>query len=331
MERTDSKPFRFPGPLEGPTVRVFALRGSFERPPLLGPWPENRFRGVLGHCLRRIACAIPDQFAAQGGCNACLGRSECAYSLLFYGNYPANAPRLKRHAQVPRPYVIDLAFETETKFIIWLTVVGDHLATVPHLVLALQEAGRVGVGAGRDTFVIRDLASIRPFDHLVQELPLSLLEPASVREVPPFDLHVLASSLGQDFTCSAVRITLTKPAIIRDANRRSPLSPPVFVARLLERISLLTLAYCPGRSLPPFQELRDQTTQLEYLIPHLITVDLRRFSRRQKRELELEAILGQTEWRGNLSQLYPYLVLGQWLHVGKGTAFGLGRYEVTRL
>ena len=43
-----------------------------------------------------------------------------------------------------------------------------------------------------------------------------------------------------------------------------------------------------------------------------------------------QAIKRMGEWtlEGDLSRLFPWLWLGQWLHVGKNATMGMGRYEI---
>jgi transposase len=42
----------------------------------------------------------------------------------------------------------------------------------------------------------------------------------------------------------------------------------------------------------------------------------------------LGGFVGSTEYRGELAEFHSLLRLGARLHVGKGTGFGLGKYEV---
>ena len=55
---------------------------------------------------------------------------------------------------------------------------------------------------------------------------------------------------------------------------------------------------------------------------------VQRYSSRQQRNTPLDGLLGVLRLHGNLSAFEPLLHLGQWLHVGKETVFGLGRYTL---
>ncbi|MGH7307219.1 MAG: CRISPR system precrRNA processing endoribonuclease RAMP protein Cas6 [Candidatus Rokuibacteriota bacterium] len=44
--------------------------------------------------------------------------------------------------------------------------------------------------------------------------------------------------------------------------------------------------------------------------------------------MEWEGLVGTALYEGNLKPFWPYLVFGQWTHVGSGTTFGLGGYRI---
>jgi CRISPR/Cas system endoribonuclease Cas6 (RAMP superfamily) len=53
-----------------------------------------------------------------------------------------------------------------------------------------------------------------------------------------------------------------------------------------------------------------------------------RYSSRQGRRVPLEGVVGRIVYQGDaLDELVPLLALGEALHVGKGTALGMGRYR----
>lgn len=56
--------------------------------------------------------------------------------------------------------------------------------------------------------------------------------------------------------------------------------------------------------------------------------DWERYSHRQKTRMQLGGVMGQVSYAGELGPFLPLLALGADLHVGKGTGFGLGRYEI---
>ncbi len=56
--------------------------------------------------------------------------------------------------------------------------------------------------------------------------------------------------------------------------------------------------------------------------------DWERFSERQGTKLKMGGFLGEITFEGDLAEFIPFLVLGEYLHIGKGTVLGLGKYEL---
>ena len=56
--------------------------------------------------------------------------------------------------------------------------------------------------------------------------------------------------------------------------------------------------------------------------------DWERYSARQDARMALGGFVGRVTFTGLLAPWLPVLRLGEILHVGKGTAFGLGRYRI---
>jgi CRISPR/Cas system endoribonuclease Cas6 (RAMP superfamily) len=56
--------------------------------------------------------------------------------------------------------------------------------------------------------------------------------------------------------------------------------------------------------------------------------DWERYSARQDTRMALGGFLGRITFEGPLSPWWTFLRVGEVLHVGKGTAFGLGKYRM---
>jgi len=70
---------------------------------------------------------------------------------------------------------------------------------------------------------------------------------------------------------------------------------------------------------------RTATTQTESLWQQ----QLQRYSNRQEKKIEQDGFMGEAVFTGTaISELLPLLIAGEFLHVGSGTAFGLGRYHI---
>jgi len=58
--------------------------------------------------------------------------------------------------------------------------------------------------------------------------------------------------------------------------------------------------------------------------------DWERYSTRQEEKMKLGGFMGRIDFSGDFAPFWGYLVLGEIVHVGKGSSFGLGKYEILR-
>lgn len=64
---------------------------------------------------------------------------------------------------------------------------------------------------------------------------------------------------------------------------------------------------------------------------HIAPYDWERYSNRQRTRMKLGGVVGTATYAGDLAPFLPLLSLGEWLHVGKGATFGLGKYQILNI
>ncbi|MDD3582286.1 MAG: CRISPR system precrRNA processing endoribonuclease RAMP protein Cas6, partial [Desulfobacca sp.] len=98
---------------------------------------------------------------------------------------------------------------------------------------------------------------------------------------------------------------------------------------LLRRITVLAYLHCGlDCSEIDFRGLSHAAEKIDTRSSSLRWHDLRRYSNRQERNTPLGGLVGEVTYTGNLEPFWPFLLLGEQVHVGKGTSFGLGQYQL---
>jgi len=282
----------------------------------------STLRGAFGHAFRRIACLAPD----GGPCPAPL---DCRYHLLFETAPPPDAVALRNLDDVPRPFVIAPAgasrrsYEAGSEVAFDLTLIGRAQDFFPHFVVTLRELR--SLGRGRHPVALRRIDTIAPpggrstrvysdEDNLVRshDATVSL---ANCTSLPP----------------SGGRFTLRFMMYTRLKHEGGWVQRPDFhvvFRRLLGRLSSLAIFHCGARLEVDFVGLIEKAKAIALVDDRTRWEDWTRYSSRQDRHMILGGLVGEATYEGPLDGLWPFLVFGQWTHVGKNATFGLGRYEI---
>ena len=120
---------------------------------------------------------------------------------------------------------------------------------------------------------------------------------------------------------------------LADLDGASPFSPALESAfgklrALLGRLSALARFHDGGPLDVDFRGLIEAAGAVRLVHDETRWTRWARYSARQDRRMEWEGLAGGAVYEGDLAPFWPYLVFGQWTHVGSATTFGLGRYRI---
>jgi len=77
-----------------------------------------------------------------------------------------------------------------------------------------------------------------------------------------------------------------------------------------------------------FKRIINVASGVKVVERNLVWHDLERYSFRKKMRMKLGGFVGSIRFAGNIRPFMPLLGAGEILHVGRATAFGLGKYEI---
>ncbi|MBI4468128.1 MAG: CRISPR system precrRNA processing endoribonuclease RAMP protein Cas6 [Acidobacteria bacterium] len=279
----------------------------------------SAWRGALGHALKQVVCVthLP-------ACPPCLLYRSCPYPYIFETPPPLGAQKMRKYTAAPHPFLLEPPREPENDVHeVGLTLIGRGNGYLPYLIYALQRAGEQGLGKGRAPMLLIDVRQADPVQSdtwtpVYQPDGQLRASPPGVPDVPPAP--------------PAVRLRFETPVRLQRDDRL--VTPDTFhfsdlFGPLLRRVSMLTYFHTDAPLETDFAGLMELARGVELAGAKLSWKDWTRYSSRQKTEMQMGGLVGEIELEmPEGSPLWPYLWLGQWLHVGKGTSMGLGHYTI---
>lgn len=128
---------------------------------------------------------------------------------------------------------------------------------------------------------------------------------------------------------NTITISLLTPLRLRfDGHITDKLEFHVLIRNLLRRISSLSYFHCGEKFQVDFKGLIEKARAVNQTKSDIHWYDWKRYSTRQEEWMSLGGVTGTVSYEGDISDFMLLLRLGEYVHVGKGTSFGLGKYEI---
>lgn len=126
-----------------------------------------------------------------------------------------------------------------------------------------------------------------------------------------------------------ITISLLTPLRLRfDSHITDKIEFHVLIRNLLRRISSLSYFHCGEKFQVDFKGLIEKAKGVKLSKGDIHWYDWKRYSTRQEEWMSLGGVTGTVSYEGDISNFILLLRLGEYVHVGKGTSFGLGKYEI---
>lgn len=301
-------------------IARYRLDFTVDTPLALPAFAGSTLRGAFGAAFRAGACVTG---AKQ--CAGCPLLTTCPYAVVFEPRPPAAGHPLQDFSQIPRPYVIEPPTWGERNYApgetlsFHIVLAGRALTHLPLILWAFHQSLRHGVGKGDGTARLAQVWHVSGDNTLVLDSPDGTLVE-----------HDTNVSLDPDGTAESVTLYFDAPLRLQANGRRATadeFTPRRLLTALIRRVALIHEFHGPGPLPLDFKALAAGADGLGSE-KQLTWRDWTRYSSRQRRTMELGGVVGHWTLTGDLSPFLPFLYIGQWLHVGKEAAFGLGGYRL---
>lgn len=277
--------------------------------PLMGSAYSNACRIEVCTCLSR-------------DCATCSDRGECDWYSVFGQELACDPTALKRHQKPPLPFVFSfplpgLTLENQDIFVCGLVVVGTVISCLGMLLAGFSRL------LNGSAFPVRGQV-VQVFTKDYQGTLTTLI---SCEQTGMFaNLAVLSSAdllVSVPWGNNHCALRLLSPLKLRVAGRyvrRFDFS--LFVRSLMRRVSSLMYYY---ENVEPIQDFKDLSRQADEIV---CIEDRFGFDNGFGGSKQMAGIVGQGRFKGNISELIPFLVLGSYFHAGKNASFGFGACTV---
>ena len=294
----------------------------------LPDYAGSLLRGQFGSALRGVAC-----MTRQPVCSGCTLLSTCAYTRIFEALPPPAPHHLQKFSAIPNAYVIEppsigiQEFPAGAVLSFHMVLAGDALTQLPLVIFAWQRALAQGLTRSRSA---ADLLSVQWIDAGGEAHPVWSREAPVLVDYP----DVLQVPAAPDKPLRAITLHIHTPMRLQQQGqplREDQLTPRTLVAAVARRVALVMEFHAQrpdwGHAVPEVVRLSEQMSDSRDLHWH----DWTRYSSRQQQKMTLGGLLGRWTFRASpdtLAALWPWLWLGQWLHVGKNATMGMGGYTL---
>ncbi len=296
-------------------------------PLVLPEYKGATFRGALGFAFKRIACALP-----RKTCDTCLLRERCAYSVCFETPVPAGSETMRKYPFAPHPFVLEppvdgrRSYQPGEELALNLCLVGRGNDYLAHFIYAFEEMGSQGLGRDRAKCelgtVVSTAAQEKPiYDHAKQSFV------GETDRISATDIIARA----EDFIDIPIRIVFETPTRVKSRGNLTD-SPDlgVLFPALLRRLNSLNYFHCGGPSDVDVKPVLEAARATEVERRDVQWIDWDRYSGRQQRRMKLGGFVGTVDYPPLDPVLLPALLWGELLHMGKASAFGLGKFRLEK-
>ena len=268
-------------------------------------------------------------------------KPTCVYSYVFETSPPEDTEILRLYKNIPHPFVIEPPLTTQRIFkkgeeiTFNLVLIGKAVQYLPYFIYTFDELGRIGIGKRKGKFHLKSVTSEiegpGTVDKSENDRENSIIYSGEDKTLHNHFRVIMAKEIfPHNNSPSEIEIEfLTPTRMVFNERFVTKLEFHHIVRTLLRRVSSLSYFHCGELLELDFKALIEKAGNIKCKDSNLRWYDWTRYSARQDTRMKMGGLIGKTGFEGDIGEFMPLLALGEYIHVGKGTVFGLGKYRVT--
>ena len=283
-------------------------------------------RGGFGNIFKKTVC-----MNSAWECDKCLLQEKCVYSYIFETPLPQNLLekskfKLKRP---PHPYVLEppntskIEYNHNDELAFNLILIGRGIEYLPYFVFIFEELGKKGIGKGRGKYELlrvdnEEGGRIYEFGKLSDNF-----------KIKSFQDIINEYNFAESKNYQQVKINFLTPVrVVLRGELTIKFDFKLFVTSLFRRISWLSIIHCNKELEFNYKGFISYANDIKTKEINIKWYDWERYSSKQDTRMKLGGFVGNITFEGDLKEFLPFIKLGEYIHIGKQTSFGLGKYEI---
>jgi CRISPR-associated endoribonuclease Cas6 len=298
-------------------IGIFEINYQTDGDLTLPVYSGSTLRGAFGNAFRKIVCPFKNK-----ECRECLLLKKCVYTYVFETPVPEGSNIMRKYEYVPHPFIIEPPFDKEikTRLSFNFLLIGRAIDYLPYFIYTFEEMGLRGLGKARSKL---NLYSIVQKNKTIYDGRTKTLKDNVYKETISF------IQPRRKIECIKLKFLTPTRIVYKGETLKNPEFEKI-IPNLLRRIFLLSYFHCDKTLSIDFKGLLEKARSIKTNLEYFKFQRWDRYSSRQKKEIPMEGFIGEVIYEGNLTPFYPYLKAGEILHIGKGTAFGMGKYVIEK-
>lgn len=293
----------------------------------LPEYKGSTLRGGFGHSFRKVVCTM-----GPIPCETCLLHLKCPYPQIFETPIVGEPPPFMKGIKTgPQPFVLEPPLETKRTYnkgeslYFEMLLIGRAIEYLPYFIYTFDQLGCMGLGRGKGKFKLKEVASLAQQWQTIYD--------GDSKTLTSNYFIISTESLNKNVE-SLTRMTLkflTPTRIKLDGHLTLEFNFRQLVFTLLRRLCTLGHFHMPEITIDwNWRSILEAADEVVVERRSLHWYDWERYSNRQKNRMKLGGFLGEIALYGKMEDWLPLLRLGEFVHVGKGATFGLGKYEIVQ-